>query len=195
MFRKKLLTALSLVLVLCTLVSIGALGLQALAAETLGSISGGHSQTHTAGDSLAAIQQQNAEWAVRQFLDQCATPLDGSNGNPDLCIPGLSSTDNMIPQGLTYYKAKNWVLIASYKNGGGSPSVIYALSLETGRFVAQFNLYNNDKSACTAHVGGIAASNFNLYIADKNNSISYVPLSELNVAEGTLKDIYIQGYC
>lgn len=193
MFRKKLLTALSLVLVLCTLVSIGALGLQALAAETLGSISGGHSQTHTAGDSLAAIQQQNAEWAVRQFLDQCATPLDGSNGNPDLCIPGLSSTDNMIPQGLTYYKAKNWVLIASYKNGGGSPSVIYALSLETGRFVAQFNLYNNDKSACTAHVGGIAASNFNLYIADKNNSISYVPLSELNVAEGTLKDIYIQG--
>lgn len=193
MFRKKLLTALSLVLVLCTLVSIGALGLQALAAETLGSISGGHSQTHTAGDSLAAIQQQNAEWAVRQFLDQCATPLDGSNGNPDLCIPGLSSTDNMIPQGMTYYKAKNWVLIASYKNGGGSPSVIYALSLETGRFVAQFNLYNNDKSACTAHVGGIAASNFNLYIADKNNSISYVPLSELNVPEGTLKDIYIQG--
>lgn len=193
MFRKKLLTALSLVLVLCTLVSIGALGLQALAAETLGSISGGHSQTHTAGDSLAAIQQQNAEWAVRQFLDQCATPLDGSNGTPDLCIPGLSSTDNMIPQGMTYYKAKNWVLISSYKNGGGSPSVIYALSLETGRFVAQFNLYNNDKSACTAHVGGIAASNFNLYIADKNNSISYVPLSELNVAEGTLKDIYIQG--
>lgn len=193
MFRKKLLTALSLVLVLCTLVSIGALGLQALAAETLGSISGGHSQTHTAGDSLAAIQQQNAEWAVRQFLDQCATPLDGSNGTPDLCVPGLSSTDNMIPQGMTYYKAKNWVLISSYKNGGGSPSVIYALSLETGRFVAQFNLYNNDKSACTAHVGGIAASNFNLYIADKNNSISYVPLSELNVAEGTLKDIYIQG--
>ena len=45
MFRKKLLTALSLVLVLCTLVSIGALGLQALAAETLGSISGGHSPT------------------------------------------------------------------------------------------------------------------------------------------------------
>ena len=36
MFRKKLLTALSLALVLCTLVSIGALGLQALAAETLG---------------------------------------------------------------------------------------------------------------------------------------------------------------
>ena len=193
MFRKKLLTALSLVLVLCTLVSIGALGLQVLAAETLGSISGGHSQTHTAGDSLAAIQQQNAEWAVRQFLDQCATPLDGSNGNPDLCIPGLSSTDDMIPQGMTYYKAKNWVLISSYKNKGGSPSVIYALSLETGRFVAQFNLYNNDRSACTSHVGGIAASNFNLYIADKNNSISYVPLSELNVDEGTLKNIYIQG--
>lgn len=193
MFRKKLLTALSLVLVLCTLVSIGALGLQALAAETLGSISGGHSQTHTAGDSLAAIQQQNAEWAVRQFLDQCATPLDGSNGTPDLCVPGLSSTDNMIPQGMTYYKAKNWVLISSYKNGGGSPSVIYALSLETGRFVAQFNLYNNDKSACTAHVGGIAASNFNLYIADTGSQISYVPLSELNVPEGTLKDIYIQG--
>ena len=199
MFRKKLLTALSLVLVLCTLVSIGALGLQALAAETLGSISGGHSQTHTAGDSLAAIQQQNAEWAVRQFLDQCATPLDGSNGNPDLCVPGLSKEDSMIPQGMTYYKAKNWVLISSYYYQNNSsmpaenPSVIYALSLETGSFVAQFNLHNNDKSISKSHVGGIAASNFNLYIADTGSQISYVPLSELNVPEGTRKDIYIQG--
>lgn len=193
MFRKKLLTALSLVLVLCTLVSVGVVGLQAIAAETITSISGGSSQQHTAGDTLAAIQEQNAQWSVRQFLDQCATPLDGSNGNPDLCVPGLNQTDNMIPQGMTYYKAKNWVLISSYKNGGGSPSVIYALSLDTGRFVAQFNLYNNDKSMSTAHVGGIAASNHNLYIADNGNTISYVPLSELNVAEGTLKDIYIQG--
>lgn len=193
MFRKKLLTALSLVLVLCTLVSVGVVGLQAIAAETITSISGGSSQQHTAGDTLAAIQEQNAQWSVRQFLDQCATPLDGSNGNPDLCVPGLNSTDNMIPQGMTYYKAKNWVLISSYKNGGGSPSVIYALSLDTGRFVAQFNLYNNDKSMSTAHVGGIAASNHNLYIADSGSQISYVPLSELNVAEGTLKDIYIQG--
>lgn len=193
MNKRKLLSALSVILVFCLLLGVGPMALEVSAAETLVTLPGGHSQTHTAGDTLADIQAQNAQWSVRQFLNQCATPLDGSNGNPDLCVPGLSSTDNMIPQGMTYYRQKNWVLVASYYNGSGKSSVVYAMSLETGKFVAQFNILNNDGSACTAHVGGIAASDHNLYIADKGNTISYVPLSELAVEEGTVKDITIQG--
>lgn len=194
MNKRKLLSALSLVLVFCMLLGVGPITPVAFAAETIASSvtdNGGHSQTHTAGTNLAAIQAQNSKWAAQTFLNQCAVALDGSNGNPDLCIPGLSSTDNMIPQGMTWYKAKDWALIASYSHVSGKPSVIYALDINTGKFVAQFNLKNTDGSNCTEHVGGIAASDYNLYITTSDNKIGYVPLSELEVSEGTVKDIKI----
>ncbi len=181
------------------LLGVGPLTGLTVTASALGTVSGGHSQVHTAykdGTDLASIQRQNKTWAATTFLNQCATALDGSTDVtgatlPDLCIPGLNSTDNMIPQGMTYYRQKNWVLVSSYYNGSGKSSVVYALDMETGDFVAQFNLLNKDGTPCTAHVGGIAASEYNLYIADEGSTISYVPLSELNVTPGTKKDITI----
>lgn len=196
MNKRKLLSALSLILVFCMLFGVGPLTGLTVTASALGTVSGGHSQEHTAGADLASIQNQNAQWEAGKFLSQCATALDGSVGVdgktlPDLCIPGLNATDNMIPQGMTYYRQKNWVLISSYYNGSGKASVVYALDLETGNFVAQFNILNKDGTPCTAHVGGIAASEYNLYICDSGSKISYVPLSELNVEPGTKKDITI----
>ena len=199
MNKRKLLSALSLILVFCMLLGVGPLTGLTVTASALGTVSGGHSQVHTAykdGTDLASIQRQNKTWAATTFLNQCATALDGSTDVtgatlPDLCIPGLNSTDNMIPQGMTYYRQKNWVLVSSYYNGSGKSSVVYALDMETGDFVAQFNLLNKDGTPCTAHVGGIAASEYNLYIADAGSTISYVPLSELNVTPGTKKDITI----
>ena len=181
------------------LLGVGPLTGLTVTASALGTVSGGHSQVHTAykdGTDLASIQRQNKTWAATTFLNQCATALDGSTDVtgatlPDLCIPGLNSTDNMIPQGMTYYRQKNWVLVSSYYNGSGKSSVVYALDMETGDFVAQFNLLKSDGTPCTAHVGGIAASEYNLYIADEGQTISYVPLSELNVTPGTKKDITI----
>ncbi len=199
MNKRKLLSALSLILVFCMLLGVGPLTGLTVTASALGTVSGGHSQVHTAykdGTDLASIQRQNKTWAATTFLNQCATALDGSTDVtgatlPDLCIPGLNSTDNMIPQGMTYYRQKNWVLVSSYYNGSGKSSVVYALDMETGDFVAQFNLLKSDGTPCTAHVGGIAASEYNLYIADAGSTISYVPLSELNVTPGTKKDITI----
>ena len=199
MNKRKLLSALSLILVFCMLLGVGPLTGLTVTASALGTVSGGHSQVHTAykeGTDLASIQRQNKTWAATTFLNQCATALDGSTDVtgatlPDLCIPGLNSTDNMIPQGMTYYRQKNWVLVSSYYKGSGKSSVVYALDMETGDFVAQFNLLKSDGTPCTAHVGGIAASEYNLYIADSDNKISYVPLSELNVTPGTKKDITI----
>ncbi len=199
MNKRKLLSALSLILVFCMLLGVGPLTGLTVTASALGTVSGGHSQVHTAykeGTDLASIQDQNKKWAATTFLNQCATALDGSTDVtgatlPDLCIPGLNSTDNMIPQGMTYYHQKNWVLVSSYYNGSGKSSVVYALDMETGDFVAQFNLLKSDGTPCTAHVGGIAASEYNLYIADEGSTISYVPLSELNVTPGTKKDITI----
>ena len=199
MNKRKLLSALSLILVFCMLLGVGPLTGLTVTASALGTVSGGHSQVHTAykeGTDLASIQKQNKTWAATTFLNQCATALDGSTDVtgatlPDLCIPGLNSTDNMIPQGMTYYHQKNWVLVSSYYNGSGKSSVVYALDMETGDFVAQFNLLKSDGTPCTSHVGGIAASEYNLYIADEGSTISYVPLSELNVTPGTKKDITI----
>lgn len=125
-------------------------------------------------------------------------PLDGTNGTKDFCVPGQA--DNMIPQGLAHYKddAKgiNWILVSAYHKAYDGeitrPSAIYALDFETGDFVAQFNLYKVGGEVCDAHVGGVAVSNNNLYITYLSynyGQIAYVPLSELDVPTGTIKDI------
>ena len=104
--------------------------------------------------------------------------MDGTNGNPDMIIPGLNSTDDMVPQGLAYYPEKNWVLTTSYAGSNSShtntTSVIYALDFTTGEYVAKFNLYNKNGSEFTAHAGGIAVSNNNLYICNSGSTLSYV---------------------
>lgn len=156
-------------------------------AGAVNSISGGHSQEHTVDD----YQTKNAGYT---YITNCAVPMDGTNGNPDLCIPGQNRTDNMVPQGMSYWEAKNWVLISSYNEGGGQ-SVVYALDFSTGEFVAQFNLFTDSAltEIMSEHVSGIACSENNLYIADAGSTMSYIPLSELNVSRGTVKSVYTYG--
>ena len=145
-------------------------------------------QEHTISDYL----NKNEEYSSSYF-DGNGVPLDGSNGTPDMCIPGLSEEDDMIPQGITYYGEKNWLLISAYASNENvtpdRPSMIYALDFDTGEYVAEFKLYNSDGSAHTKHVGGIAASDNNLYITTENSTISYISLSELNVETGTSKSL------
>lgn len=56
------------------------------------------------------------------YLNGFATPLDGTNGNPDMVIPGLNKTDDMVPQGLAFYPKKNWVLVTSYIGSNATTS-------------------------------------------------------------------------
>ena len=149
-------------------------------------LAGGHSQTHT-------VSNYQSVYASYEFLSEYSVPLDGSNGNPDLCVPGLSSTDDYVPQGMTYCEALDWILISAYPRSGSASSVVYALDASTGNFVAQFNLYRSAGTALSEHVSGIACSENNLYIADHGSTMSYVPVSELNVANGTVKDVIISG--
>ncbi len=117
-----------------------------------------------------------------------------TNWPTNFVIPGLASTDDYTPQGLTYWEAKDWILISAYDaSGNGKNSVIYALNASTTKFVALFNIYNPDGSVNKSHGGGIAASEYNFYFADTGSKISYVPLSEMDVAEGTVKDITLRG--
>ena len=150
-------------------------------------LTGGDQQRHTVQNYQSANNTYKSG-----LMNGYAVPMDGSNGETDICVPGLSSTDNMVPQGLTYWPAKNWILISSYHNGGTKASRIYAVSIATGRLVAQFNLYSGG-SISTDHVSGIACSANNLYVAASGSYMAYIPLSELNVAEGTVKNVSYAG--
>ena len=122
--------------------------------------------------------------------------FDGHSEPTDLVIPGLGSSSNYTPQGMTYWEAKNWILISAYDDAAGStgrPSCIYAIDVASGKFVALFYIYNSNGTANTSHGGGIAVSEHNFYFADSGSNVSYVPLSELDVSEETCKNITLKG--
>ena len=123
---------------------------------------------------------------IPNYLSGSAVPMDGTNGNPNYLVPG--QTEDMIPQGLTYLPQKDWILVSSYDKSEKNPSVIFALDRETGNFVAQFNLYTPDGESWKCHAGGIAVSDYNLYVTS-DCGVAYFPLSDLNVESGTVKDI------
>ena len=123
---------------------------------------------------------------IPNYLSGSAVPMDGTNGNPNYLVPG--QTEDMIPQGLTYFPEKDWILVSSYDKSEENPSVVFALDRETGNFVAQFNLYTPDGEMWQCHAGGIAVSDYNLYVTS-DCGVAYFPLSDLDVESGTVKDI------
>ena len=141
----------------------------------------GFKRVHVMGDWKNLNQSY-----IPDYLSGQAVPMDGTNGNPNYLIPG--QTEDMIPQGLTYLPAKDWVLVSSYDKGEKNPSVVFALDRETGNFVAQFNLYTPDGEPWMCHAGGIAVSDYNLYVTS-DSGVAYFPLSDLDVEKGTVKDI------
>ena len=143
-----------------------------------------YSQKHTVSDYAS----NDAKYENEYFGGE-AIALDGTDGTADLCIPGLSKSDNLVPQGIAYYEAKNWMLVSAYsKKSPADPSVIFALDMDTGKLVGEYKIINKGGSTHTGHVGGIATSKYNLYITLDGANIGYVPLSELTA---TSKDIKV----
>ncbi len=120
------------------------------------------------------------------YLSGLAVPMDGTNGTPDYLVPG--QTENMIPQGMTYWPEKDWILVSSYDKSEENASVIFALDRKTGDFAAQFNLYTADGEPWKCHAGGIGVSKYNLYITSECG-VAYFPLSDLDAESGTVKNI------
>lgn len=154
-------------------------------------------QVHT----VSNYYKQNADYADKYF-NGYALACDGYNAEIDLCIPELTQSFNMIPQGIAFYEKKGWILISAYHNAHDQKnkvclpkqsSKIFALDAETGKLVAEYSLKNVTGEMYTGHAGGIAVSDNNLYITDvdtanKNNSlISYIPLSQLTEDVDILK--------
>ncbi len=155
-------------------------GVEADAAENIEI--GGITQQRVVSDYAAKYEEYR-----NKYLSGRAT-----NQSTNFVIPGLAQKDNYTPQGMTYWKAKEWILISAYDADEVDSSVIYALDAVTTKFVALFKIQNADGTVNKSHGGGIAASEYNFYYADSGSKISYVPLSEMDVEPNTVKTIRLR---
>jgi len=169
-------------------------GIFAVAGITFDDLSGLFPKAEAA-ITLGGITQQrvvsNYEATYRAYQKRFFNGEE-TNWPTNFVIPGLGDADDYTPQGMTYWKAKEWILISAYDAGGSDPSVIYALDVVSTDLVAVFKMQNADGSTNLSHGGGIAASEYNFYYADSGSKISYVPLSEMDVAPGTTKTIKLR---
>ena len=110
------------------------------------------------------------------YFNKLANALDGSDGLPDMCVPGLERELAMIPQGLGFCEKWNCVFISSYyklteDDKVKKPSTLYTLDFDTGEITGAYALYYNSgtsETTITGHVGGVACYGDYVYVADGN---------------------------
>ncbi|WP_374054583.1 lamin tail domain-containing protein [Rossellomorea sp. FM04394] len=95
-------------------------------------------------------------------------------------IAGLSH--GLVPQGLTYYAKKDWLLTVSYVDDGIRPGTITVTDRTTGELVKSVVLYNTDGTPYTGHAGGVTVSRDHGWVASENHLFSF-NLSDLVQAE------------
>jgi hypothetical protein len=95
-------------------------------------------------------------------------------------IAGLSQ--GLVPQGLTHYKKKDWLLTVSYVDDGILPGTITVTDRRTGELVKSVVLYNTDGTPYTGHAGGVTVSRDHCWVASENHLFSF-HLSDLEQAE------------
>lgn len=95
-------------------------------------------------------------------------------------IAGLA--EGLVPQGLSYYKKKDWLLTISYVDDGIRPGTITVTDRTSGKLVKSVVLYNTDRTPYTGHAGGITVSRDHGWVASENYLFSF-KLSDLAEAE------------
>ena len=88
-------------------------------------------------------------------------------------IPGL--VQDLIPQGMTYYKEKDWLLTVYYRNDE-RPGVLTVVDAKTDQLIKSVHLYNEDKTAYQGHAGGVVVSDKHVMISSE----SYMFLIDLD---------------
>lgn len=143
-----------------------------------------NTHTNSAGTSVTvSITQQrvvgttdNAYLATYQEYQNKLLGGKMTNSPTNFVVPGLSASDNYIPQGLAYWEEKDWFLISAHDDDDETPSVIYVLDGQTAEFIKLIVLLNTDGSDCMEHGGGLCCSEYNLYYTHSGSTIAYVPL-------------------
>ena len=106
-------------------------------------------------------------------------------------VPGLN--EGIVPQGMDVWEEKNLLFISGYfeeaTNTSGSPSsMLVAVDLQTGEMAGKYCLRNMDGSDHSRHVGGVAITKKNLFLAN-GSTLFRIPLSQIKKAKmaGTLQ--------
>lgn len=132
----------------------------------------------------------NADGSAASDAYQKAYPDYMANAAPDVVLPGLTNGENLVPQGIAYWAANNWLLVSyyvdKYDSANAGAAVIAALDLNTNQTVGVYKFTKADGSAFTAHMGGIAVGTYNLYYTDGHHGIGYIPLTELTAETKTI---------
>ncbi|GIO32528.1 MULTISPECIES: hypothetical protein [Paenibacillus] len=122
-----------------------------------------------AGASLLGAQPGQASAASDPFPDYHKVFKKGPK------IPNLDTY--YVPQGMTYYPAKNWILISYYyhkKNSSAvKDSLIAVVDASTGKFVKNVYLTDEKKSGSiyhSGHVGGMGVSKTYLWVASSTDA-------------------------
>ncbi|MGE8205465.1 lamin tail domain-containing protein [Heyndrickxia sp. NPDC080065] len=81
-------------------------------------------------------------------------------------IPGL--VQDLVPQGLGYYKKKDWLLSINYLEDG-RPGTLCVIDATTEKLIKSILLYNQDGTPYTGHAGGVAVSKDHVWIASETS--------------------------
>lgn len=140
--------------------------------------------TITTSDGTETITQTEIVTTDREttYNSYAAQYLNGASEATNMVIPGLPESQDYVVQGISYYPAKDWMVVTAYHNDGTYSSKMFCLDAKTGEFVAMFSFLNVDGTTNLDHGGGIAFSEHNIYYScgDKDRKIAYAPLSELD---------------
>jgi hypothetical protein len=93
-------------------------------------------------------------------------------------IPGL--LQGAIPQGLAFLEPQQWLMITCYFNDG-RPSVLIAVDKVSGKIARCLTLINEDNSAHTGHVGGVALSGRYVWIG--SDAVYRAPVLDVVAAQ------------
>ncbi|MGG1575601.1 lamin tail domain-containing protein [Fictibacillus sp. NRS-1165] len=79
-------------------------------------------------------------------------------------IPGL--VQDLVPQGLGYYKKKDWLFTINYLDDG-RPGTLCVIDAETEQLIKSIVLYNQDGTPYTGHAGGVTVSREHVWISSE----------------------------
>ncbi|MDM5200225.1 lamin tail domain-containing protein [Fictibacillus enclensis] len=81
-------------------------------------------------------------------------------------IPGLA--EDLVPQGIGYYKKKNWLFTINYLDDG-RPGTLCVVDATTEKLVKSLVLYNQDGTPYTGHAGGVTVSMDHVWISSEES--------------------------
>lgn len=92
-------------------------------------------------------------------------------------VPGLA--EGAVPQGIAYWKEKNWLVISSYSETG--PSTLAVVDAATQKPVKQVSMNLKDGSPYGGHAGGVAVTDRHVWISSGGDMFGF-PVKDLESA-------------